>query len=97
MYQDTLKLEQQWREGKLDDVILLDKRERQIIEMQPRDASSVAIMASDGLFDLGASGNGEESQESKSEKPESARTKITIANEKETDKQSMPPSEQKIN
>lgn len=54
LYSDTLKLEKMWHEGNLDEFIQISKREKEIIKLQPRKEDSVAMMASDGLFNFGA-------------------------------------------
>lgn len=53
LWQDTLVLEKLWSEGKLDHVIKITPREIEIAKMQPR--KGPAMLASDGLFDFGAS------------------------------------------
>lgn len=52
LYQDILVLENLWREGKLEDIIKITDREKEIAKMQPR--KGPAMLASDGLFDFGA-------------------------------------------
>ena len=53
LWQDAMKLENLWRDGQLDDVVLIGEEERQLALNQPWQGSP-ALMVSDGLFSFGA-------------------------------------------
>ena len=53
LWDDLLKLEKMWQEGKLDQAVQMGKSEAEIAWMQPW-AGSPALIASDGLFSFGA-------------------------------------------
>ena len=53
LWDDLLKLEKIWREGKLDRVVQMGKGEAEIARMQPW-GGSPALIATDGLFSFGA-------------------------------------------
>jgi len=53
LWNDLLKLEKMWIEGKLDHVVALDDDQAKICRMQPWGGSQ-ALIASDGLFSFGA-------------------------------------------
>jgi hypothetical protein len=53
LWNDLLKLEKMWIEGKLDHVVELGEGEAEIARMQPWGGSQ-ALIASDGLFSFGA-------------------------------------------
>jgi len=53
LWQDAVKLEGLWREGKLDDVIHVGEEEKELAISQPW-RGSPALMVSDGLFSFGA-------------------------------------------
>ena len=54
LWTDCLTLEKMWQGGELDAIVALEEEELEIIRMQPW-GGSPAIIASDGLFDFGAS------------------------------------------
>lgn len=54
LWSDCLKLEKMWLSGELDGVVKIDQEELEIARMQPW-GGSYAIIASDGLFNFGAS------------------------------------------
>ncbi|MDY7036541.1 MAG: hypothetical protein SV375_10340, partial [Thermodesulfobacteriota bacterium] len=53
LWQDAVKLEEIWRGGNLEDVVLLRDEERELALNQPW-GGSPALMVSDGLFSFGA-------------------------------------------
>jgi hypothetical protein len=53
LWQDAVKLEEMWRQGRLDDVIHIGETERSLALSQPW-RGSPALMVSDGLFSFGA-------------------------------------------
>jgi hypothetical protein len=53
LWRDLLKLEKNWREGRLGNVVQTGKAETDIARMQPWEGSP-ALIASDGLFSFGA-------------------------------------------
>jgi hypothetical protein len=53
LWDDLLKLEKIWQEGKLDRVVQMGKGEAEIARMQPW-GGSPALIATDGLFSFGA-------------------------------------------
>jgi hypothetical protein len=53
LWNDLVKLEKMWREGKLDHVVRMSEAEADIAGMQPW-GGSPALVASDGLFSFGA-------------------------------------------
>ncbi|MCP4681352.1 MAG: hypothetical protein GY864_03365 [Desulfobacterales bacterium] len=53
LWNDLLKLEKIWRQGKLDHVVQMGKAETEIARSQPWEGSP-AMVASDGLFSFGA-------------------------------------------
>lgn len=53
LWNDAVKLEKLWREGQLDDVVLISEEEKELALMQPWKGAP-ALMVSDGLFSLGA-------------------------------------------
>jgi len=53
LWNDLLKLEKMWQEGKLDHVVQMGEGEAEIARMQPW-GGSPALVASDGLFSFGA-------------------------------------------
>ena len=53
LWNDLLKLEKMWIEGKLDHVVELGEGEAEVAQMQPWRGSQ-ALIASDGLFSFGA-------------------------------------------
>jgi hypothetical protein len=53
LWQDAVKLEEMWRQGRLDDVIHIGEAERMLALRQPW-RGSPALMVSDGLFSFGA-------------------------------------------
>jgi hypothetical protein len=53
LWQDMVKLERMWQEGRLNHVIRMDEGEAEIARMQPW-GGSPALVASDGLFSFGA-------------------------------------------
>jgi hypothetical protein len=53
LWNDLLLLERMWQEGKLDHVVQMGERERELARMQPW-GGSPALIASDGLFSFGA-------------------------------------------
>jgi hypothetical protein len=57
LWADCLVLEQMWLSGELDDYVQMDEDELEIARSQPWKGGP-AIIASDGLFDFGAKGNG---------------------------------------
>jgi len=54
LWADCLLLEKMWRAGELDKLVKIEKEELDIARLQPWEGSA-AIIASDGLFDFGAS------------------------------------------
>jgi hypothetical protein len=54
LWSDCLTLEKMWLSGELDGIVKIEEEELEIARMQPWGGSS-AIIASDGLFDFGAS------------------------------------------
>ena len=54
MWSDCLTLEKMWLSGELDDIVNIEEEELQIARLQPW-AGTPAILASDGLFNFGAS------------------------------------------
>ncbi len=54
LWSDCLHLERMWLSGKLDDIVHLEEEELQIARLQPW-GGGPAIIASDGLFNFGAS------------------------------------------
>ena len=53
LWQDAIKLEELWRAGSLDDVVLVGEEEKEMALSQPW-RGSPALMVSDGLFSFGA-------------------------------------------
>ncbi|MFC1532390.1 hypothetical protein ACFLZG_02430 [Thermodesulfobacteriota bacterium] len=53
LWQDAVKLEGHWREGRLDDVVQIGKEENELARSQPW-RGSPALMVSDGLFSFGS-------------------------------------------
>jgi hypothetical protein len=53
LWQDALKLEALWREGKLDHLVKIGLEEKELALQQPW-RGSPALMVSDGLFSFGA-------------------------------------------
>ena len=53
LWQDALKLEALWREGKLDNLVKIGAEEKELAFQQPW-RGSPALMVSDGLFSFGA-------------------------------------------
>jgi hypothetical protein len=53
IWQNAVKLEELWREGRLDDVIRIGEEEKEVALSQPWQGSP-ALMVSDGLFSFGA-------------------------------------------
>jgi hypothetical protein len=53
LWQDAVKLEEIWREGTLDNVVMLGDEEKELAMAQPW-RGSPALMVSDGLFSFGA-------------------------------------------
>jgi len=53
IWQDAVKLEEFWREGRLDNVVRIGEEEKELASSQPWEGSP-ALMVSDGLFSLGA-------------------------------------------
>ncbi len=53
LWQDALKLEALWREGKLDNLVKIGMEEKELAFQQPW-RGSPALMVSDGLFSFGA-------------------------------------------
>ncbi len=53
LWQDAAKLEEMWRQGRLNDVIHIGEKERSLALSQPW-RGSPALIASDGLFSFGA-------------------------------------------
>jgi hypothetical protein len=54
LWSDCLTLEKMWLSGELDGIVKIEEEELEIARMQPW-GGSPAIIASDGLFDFGAS------------------------------------------
>ncbi|MGA2938365.1 MAG: hypothetical protein ABSF52_14870 [Syntrophobacteraceae bacterium] len=54
LWSDCLTLEKMWLSGELDDIVRIEEEELEIARMQPW-GGGPAIIASDGLFDFGAS------------------------------------------
>ena len=53
LWRDSIKLEELWREGQLDDIVELEEGEKVLALSQPW-RGSPALMVSDGLFSFGA-------------------------------------------
>jgi len=53
LWQDAIKLEELWRAGQLDDVVIVAEEEKELALDQPW-RGSPALMVSDGLFSFGA-------------------------------------------
>jgi hypothetical protein len=53
LWKDLTLLEKMWRDGQLDDVVVMGEGEATIARMQPW-GGSPALVASDGLFSFGA-------------------------------------------
>jgi hypothetical protein len=53
MWDDSIKLEQMWHAGELDDYIDIEEEELEIARLQPWHGGP-AIFAADGLFGFGA-------------------------------------------
>jgi hypothetical protein len=53
LWTDSIKLERYWLQGRLDDVVIIGDRERELARSQPWQGSP-ALMVSDGLFSFGA-------------------------------------------
>jgi len=53
LWQDALKLEEIWREGRLDHLVQIGEEEKELALEQPW-RGSPALMVSDGLFSFGA-------------------------------------------
>ena len=54
LWKDTVYLENLWRTGELDNFISIDSEHEKLARIQPW-GGSPALIASDGLFDFGAS------------------------------------------
>jgi hypothetical protein len=53
LWQDAVKLEEQWRQGLMEDVVQISEEEKELALSQPW-RGSPALMVSDGLFSFGA-------------------------------------------
>ena len=53
LWHDAVAIEEVWRAGQLDDVVQIDKQEKELALLQPW-GGSPALMVSDGLFSFGA-------------------------------------------
>ena len=54
LFKDIYRVEEDWRAGKLDDLIPLPENELEVIKLRERELSDPAQIACDGLFDFGA-------------------------------------------